>query len=456
MSRTSPATLLVLFAALYFVQGIVEPTACLPAQPLQSQLQAWRLSATEIGYFFGAIGLAWSVKPLFGALSDWLPLGGRRRRPYLIFSTALTAGAFLALAATANAKNWPAFDSANPLFEWLARLGSQPPQVSRTGWLLLLASAGIAMTDVAIDALAVETGQTLRFTGQIQAVQWAALSLAGLLVGSAGGYVAALKQQVPMFALCGCLALGSCILVAILVREPRTYAPAAADPAAVRLTAPATWRILLAAAAFLWLWNFNPFSSNVLQDYSTTQLRFSQQFYGHLVSLQALGNLIACILYYYLAPRVPFGRLLHLAVLAGLISTLAYWFYSNAPTAVAVSLVFGFAYQLGLLVQLDLAARICPTAAAATGFALLMAISNSGVTAATYVGGHWYDQLATSLASRHSAFHALVIVGAAFTALCWLVIPFLRDRDLTPEQDLTQETKKAQPSSLEAGRLGPR
>src|SRR6187397_254546 len=91
--------LFVLFGSLYFVQGIIEPTACLPAQPVQTELRGWGFTAGQIGYFFGIIGIAWSIKPLFGLISDFFPLGNYRRWPYLVLSTAGTAVAFLALAA---------------------------------------------------------------------------------------------------------------------------------------------------------------------------------------------------------------------------------------------------------------------------------------------------------------------------------------------------------------------
>src|SRR5947209_6340076 len=86
--------LVAFFGTLYFIQGIIEPTACLPAQPIQSHLRQYQLSATQIGEFFGMIGIAWSLKPVFGLISDFLPIAGYRRRPYLLLSTAAAATAF--------------------------------------------------------------------------------------------------------------------------------------------------------------------------------------------------------------------------------------------------------------------------------------------------------------------------------------------------------------------------
>ena len=126
--------------------------------------------------------------------------------------------------------------------------------------------------------------------------------------------------------------------------------------------------------------------------------------------------------------RIPFGWLIHGSIVAGILSTLCYWPMHDATTAVLASIVFGLTYQTATLIQLDLAARICPTESAGTIFALLMAISNTGISASYGVGGLTYDWLASAdmLGSRHAAFDALVAIGAASTAGCWLLVPVMR------------------------------
>lgn len=424
-SRPAILPLLFLFGTLYFVQGIVEPTACLPAQPIQSQLRHWHYSAEQIGHFFGVIAIAWSIKPLFGLISDFLPIAGYRRIPYLTLATATAGVAFLSIAAL-----WPpATTAATGWFGWLIGATAAQTDVAQIGWLLVLAGIGVAMTDVVIDALAVETGQPRGITGQIQSVQWFALSVAGLLVGAGGGFVAQHQLQRSMFIGCGLLAFSSLTVVLLVVREPR-------HPARPRDNLRGAWRqlwsgrrlpVLLSVAAFLFLWNFNPFSSNVLQEYMTKELQFSEQFYGYLGSVQAVGMIVGCLTYGWYCRRVPFGRLIHGSIVAGIVSTLGYWLLQGQATAVVASFIFGLAWQTGLLVQLDLSARICPTESAGTMFALLMAISNTGTSLGIYLGGGWYDSLAAAFSGdRHLAFHTLVAIGATFTAGCWLLVPLIK------------------------------
>jgi MFS family permease len=422
LSRRELARLLVLFGTLYFIQGVVEPTANLPYQPLQTQLSRWGYSTGEVGRFFAVIGIAWSIKPLFGLVSDFFPIAGRRRRPYMVLSTFLASCAFLFLAAS-----WPASAGGSSIDGWGRWLLATSP-ISTAGWLLLLAGVGIALSDVVIDALAVEEGQPRGITGQIQSVQWGAMSVAALLCGSLGGLVAAMGWLRPMLAGCGLLCLVSLVLVVAIVREPpQPAAPQAKVRAALAdLLSGRRPAILLSAGAFLFLWNFNPFYSTVLKNYMTDELHFSELFYGHMASLQAAAQTVACGAYFYYCRRVLLGWLVHGSIVGGIVATLAYWLMHDGLSAAVASIVFGLAYQTAVLVQLDLAARICPTSSAGTMFAVLMAISNTGNTCGIYFGGQWYQDMSKSLGSPHLAFDALVLVGAAFTAGCWLLVPLMK------------------------------
>jgi Na+/melibiose symporter-like transporter len=406
--------LLVLFGLLYFVQGIVEPTGGLLAQPLQSRLEDWGRTPSQVGMILAFIGIPWSLKPFFGPISDFLPIRGLRRRPYLLLSTAAAAIVFLTISGL-----------------WVG-----PDETRLATWLLFLVCGAVAMTDVVVDALAIEHGQPLGMTGQMQSVQWGAMSAATILAGTLGGFVA--QHGYLRNALAGCGLLAATSVVAVLVfarerrrpREPLENLRSAwrqilvADPAAGRIRGQPL-AILVSVGMFLFLWNFNPFSSNVLQHYATEVLGLSEQFYGNLYSLQGAVQVITCIGYFFVCRRIPFRWLIHAAIACGVLATLCYLPVHDKTTAVFASIVFGMCYQTATLIQLDLAARVVPVKSAATMFALLMAISNSGITAANAVGGNWYDMLTAATGSRHAAFDWLVVIGAAFTASCWLVLPLM-------------------------------
>ncbi|MBV8611484.1 MAG: hypothetical protein JO034_29075, partial [Singulisphaera sp.] len=72
----------------------------------------------------------------------------------------------------------------------------------------------------------------------------------------------------------------------------------------------------------------------------------------------------------------------------------------------------------------------CPPEATGTVFATLMALENLAASLSAWLGGHWYEQGLAHWGGRTS-FRILVLVGSAFTAACWLLVPLL-PRDFAP------------------------
>jgi len=287
-------------------------------------------------------------------------------------------------------------------------------------------TVGVAFSDVVADALMVERGQPLGLTGRLQSVQWAAMYAATILAGSVGGWLSQHHREEVGFLICALATAVSLVLAVLWVREPRVAASTETmRDAAAALGRAAKTPTVLVAAAFLFLWNFNPFSSSVQYVYLVRDLEFSDQFYGNMTSLFAAAAMGGSLAYGFYCRRVPFHWLIHLSIVTGVLSTLAYWCLTGTWSAVAVTAVSGVTYVTGNLIQLDLAARICPPQAAGTVFALLMAVSNLGILLSTWVGGIWYDQL-DAVWGHRAAFNTLVAVGAACTAGCWLLVPWLR------------------------------
>jgi MFS family permease len=406
-----PAALLplaTLFGLYYFLQGIGEPGDGLIAQPVRSLLMSWDQSAGDIGAFAFFIGLPWSIKPLYGLISDFLPLGGYRRKSYLMLTSAVSAAALLAL-------------SAMPL-------GSGDKGLLLG--LLLFPATGLAFGDVVIDALMVEQAQPRGWTGQLQAVQWTAMFGATALTGVLGGYLSEHHWQQAGFGICG----GACLAAMVLaMRAPERRAAAAKvdwSKSAGQLRAACRIPALRATALFLFLWNFNPFSTSVLHFYMTHELKFSEQFFGLNVTVTALASMAAAALYGLLRKAIPFRVLLHGAIVLGIASTAAYWGLRHEFSAQVASAAAGATTAIAILIQLDLAAQVCPLEIAGTVFAVLMSISNLSSSLSIYLGGYWYDQLSESLGGR-AAFDALVAIGSLTTAACWFVMPMLL-RSLPP------------------------
>jgi MFS family permease len=389
-----------LFGALYFIQGIGEPTEGLIAQPARSLLKGWGRSDRDVATFMALLGVPWTLKPLYGLLTDFCPILGTRRKGYLVVSGAATAASLLAL-------------SAFPV--------QRGASVALLAWLMVPA-VGVALADVVSDALMIERAQPLGLTGPLQAVQWGCLYAAGIVTGLLGGALCEANRQYAAFLVCGLAGVLTLVLVLVCVREP----PATPAPPRLReaLGSGTGATRLLPIAGFLFLWHFNPFSNTVLHLYMTGALGLGEQFYGTTVALTALVSIAASVAYASYCRRLPMSILIHWSIALGVVSTLGYALVVDERSALYVTAGVSFTYMTATLIQLDLAARSCPPATAGTVFALLMALENLSASAATWLGGVLYDAGKPRLGSRGS-FQVLVLIGSALTAGCWLLAPLL-------------------------------
>ena len=94
----------IFFAALYFVQSVGDPTSGLIAQPVRSLLRSWGESPAALGALMALLAVPWTIKPIFGLLSDFVPLLGSRRRNYLLLANGLAAASLLLWHSSARAR----------------------------------------------------------------------------------------------------------------------------------------------------------------------------------------------------------------------------------------------------------------------------------------------------------------------------------------------------------------
>ena len=207
-----------LFAVVYFAQGMWY----LPNQTISIALKDRGLSAGQVQNFFFMATLPWLIKPVYGIVSDFVPLFGRRRKSYLLLTSALAGAGSLALGLSAEHHYW-----------LLAAL-------------FTAMGLGLAFTDVLVDALMVENGKLRGLTGAFQSVQWGAINVASILVGVGGGYLAEHRRMHAAFLLAACFPAISLVLSAFFVRE----APARVEREAIL----ETWQVIKEALAEREIW----------------------------------------------------------------------------------------------------------------------------------------------------------------------------------------------------------
>ncbi len=378
-----------LFGVVYFAQGMWS----LPNQTITITFKDGGYTAGQVATFFTLTTWPWWIKPIYGLLSDFVPLFGRRRKSYFLCVSALAAGAGLTLGLSESHPYW--------------RLGS----------LVALMGLGLAFTDVLTDALMVETGRSRGLIGAFQSIQWSAIYAASMLVGLVGGHLAQTRQLGLAFLISCCFPLLSFTMAWLFLRET----PGAADPEAFRETLRAVRgalgeRPVWVVAGFILFWTFSPSFGPALLFYQTDALGLSQRFIGVLAALGSASAMVGALLYGPLSRRIPLRRLITVSIGAGMAGTLAYLLYRGAVSAVLIDLVFGAVAMVVQLAFLELAAKACPRRVEGTFFALLMSVYNLGSQGSQVVGGYLYDWL---------GFTPLVLISAAMTALAWPLLPLV-------------------------------
>jgi MFS family permease len=380
----------ILFAVVYFAQGMWY----LPNQTITIVMKDAGYRAGMVANFFVISAAPWLIKPVYGIISDFVPLLGRRRFSYLVLTSSLAAAAGFALGITGTSEYWP---------------------------LLVLFTAmglGLAFTDVLVDALMVEHGRRLNLTGAFQSVQWAAIYTSSILVGLGGGWLAERRRLGLAFLLAAAFPLLSLVMAAAVVREPRARTDRAAMLERLRavrgaLRAREVWVV----AGFIFFFMFSPSFGPGFLYYQTDRLGFSQQFIGTLAALQALGSVLGALSYAPLSRRWPLRRTINVTIALSAAATLVYFLYRGPASAVAIDFTYGWVYMVTTLAFLDLAAKSCPSHVEGTFFALLMSVYNAGAQLSQWTGGHLYDTL---------GFEWLVLISTGATMLTWILVPLVR------------------------------
>lgn len=391
-----------LFGLVYFAQAISQHIGLIyqPVQFYCKEVLGYNLAQTN--QYLTILGIPWLIKPLYGLVSDFIPLFGYRRKTWLLSTNALAAGGFL----------------------WLTQLSNPASMLTA----LLLTAFGTAATDVIIDAVMVESGKQTGLSAKFQSLQWVCYCTAA--VGSAllGGALCALLAPASSLHVAAGLALVAPLVVATaswwVVKEERSTV----NLAQFKATSGSLWqsltsRVMWGVVAFLALFSFNPNLGDPWYYHQVNTLHFPQGFIGILRSLEAVGKLIGALLFSGYLMNKPIGFQLRASIASGVAATLGYLLLSEPSQhaqviALVLSVVMGTATMVATLSTVILAARFCPALTEGFTFAALMSVINASMLLSWFAG----SQLSTHV---FHAYAPLVWISAGSILLSWLPLRWL-------------------------------
>ena len=391
--------LMLFFAIVYSVEGFCQAKVGIVWQPLTHYLketQGW--DVVQIAASLAVLDVPWVVKPLYGMVSDFLPLFGYRRRSYLLLANAAAVAAFL----------------------WTTRVLAPAAIVLA----LLLTAIAMAASSTVCGALLVENGQKHRSSAAFINQQWLWFNVAVMVASLAGGELIEILPPAGAFHAAAPIAAVAPIAVVVrsiaLVDEQRAPINLTELKRALQgFIATFRSRTLWLIAGFLFCYYFSPGFGTPLYFHMTDHLRFSQGTIGMLSSVSAAGWIAGGLLYRYLLRRMTTRALLNLSILGGTLSTLAFLGMVDVTSAIAVYFIAGVAGMVANIATLTLAAEHCPARSEGFAFAALMSVINLSTPLADTIGAFLYQQL------FEQSLAPLILVSAAFTALIFLLVPLL-------------------------------
>ncbi|HET6235445.1 MAG TPA: MFS transporter [Acetobacteraceae bacterium] len=391
--------LMLFFAVVYTVEGIGQAKVGIVWQPLTYFLKTqYGWTALQIAASLSVLDVPWVVKPLYGLLSDFLPLFGYRRRSYLLLSN---LGAIVA-------------------FVWVTQAVTPAAIV----FALVLTSITMAVSSTLCGALLVENGQRHNVSGAFVNQQWMWFSGAAAATSLAGGWLIEIFSPTGALHIAALIAAIAPVAVLIclhLVEEAR----AGIDREALRrgldgLLNTFRSRTLLLVAVFLLCYYFSPGLGTPLYFHMTDRLHFSQSFIGALSAISSVGWVAGGLLYRWALTGMRTRALLQLSIVLGTLGTLAFLFMVDPVSAVVVYFLFGVAGMIANVATLTLAAEHCPARAEGFAFAALMSVMNLTAPLADTTGAYLYDHVFDGRLAP------LIVVSAAFTAFVLVLIPLFR------------------------------
>lgn len=398
-SRSEVRRLATLFGVVYFAQGICQVVLLLN-QPIKYYLrQHLNYTADQVAGFMYLAMIPWMIKPLYGLMSDFVPIAGYRRKSYLLIMNLLAAGAFCA-----------AFGVTSPRLLTAA---------------LFTTAVGVACSDVVVDALMVESGQRTGHVKLFQGVQWTCISISGILSSLAGGYLCQVYPPDRAYRIaaliCTTIAASVAIAAWFLVRESKSPL----DLVQLKSTAAGVARAfrslrLWLVVVYLMLAHFNPGLQTPLYLHQTETLGFSELTYGRLDAVTGIGYTVGAATFTLVIARKLSTRG---GIIVGLVAIslgmLSYVAMRDIPTAIAASFLYGVGYMLSALAMLSLAAEACPKRAEGFTFAAIMSALNVAMQGADYVGSYLYEHV------LHKKYWPLPVLAAGVTLIALMLVPLL-------------------------------
>ncbi|KAM3329720.1 hypothetical protein ACQJBY_026638 [Aegilops geniculata] len=329
-----------------------------------------KLSPSTSQFLVSAAFFPWSIKPIYGIVSDCIPIKQRKRVPYLIISSGLS------------------------LFPWLIIGLSEHLRSSSNLFTLMLIvqNLGSAMADVVIDAMIAEAVRSAgpEFAGDLQSLSWSSMAVGGIFGSLLGGYALSNLPINAIYIIFSALPLFQLVTCVFVKESPKgfdsTIDNAAHDHADDQNI----------DSAFAGQGSAVPNISTVMFYYQTEVLHLEASFLGTARVIGWFSLMLGTYIYNRYLKHKKLRNILMFAHLGlAIITVLDILLVSRLHIQYGIAdkymVLWGSALadainQFKMMPFLILSGQLCPPGIEGTLFALFMSINNLSSTLGSFLG----------------------------------------------------------------------
>lgn len=331
------------------------------------------LSIVQTQFLASLSIIPWSIKPLYGLLSDRVPLRGLRRKPYLFLAGVLSSLGYLSLALFVT-------------------------DFTGAAVAVIVYGVGFALADVIVDGIVAEIARSQKEAGKLQSMCRASLFVGALIVAYLSGILVERIGARNVFLVTSFLPLLTCAFALMMKEERSSSITMFSIKETVQKIKAAMNRDLLWACAFLFIWRATPSSGGALNYYVIDELGFTPEFFGKLSVLSRIMSIVGVLVFRKWLLSVPLKRLFIAIIFLSVILSLPtlglvygwYEYFGVSPQffAVADEFISAPLSEIAFIPLMVVVTRVCPRGVEATMFALLASLMNIGL-AVSDMGGAW-------------------------------------------------------------------
>jgi len=286
--------------------------------------------------------------------------------------------------------------------------------------MMFLNSTDSAIRDVAVDGTMCVEGKKHNITGKIQVIQWISITLASIVAGLLGGYLAdhvsyrlTFLLLIPFY--------GFMFIPLYFYQESKVKRIACSFINTIKqYKVIFTHKSFLWACLFLFLYKFSPSFGTPLSFIERDSFKWSYQFMGVLSTIASIISIFGAVIYWKTCQHIQIKKWLYYSVFLGAITTLSYLYYTPI-TAVVYLAIYSLIDMFVHLIIMDWMAKSSIVGLEASTFALLCGINNlSAGTASSFCGAWLYPIIGLS---------PLIILSSLTSFLCLPLINKLQIKE---------------------------